>query len=429
MQPSKTTQQGPLDREVRFALVSDLDWTMVDHNDHTHDKLLRLNHVWNTDLSHDSLLVYSTGRSPHLYEELAAEVPLLVPDILVCSVGTEILFQGVPHKPWSDFLDRGWDREKTLEIAQAEPALTLQDASEQRPHKISFKVSSGSDAVVQELTAKLKQAGLEVNVIYSAGVDLDLLPAAASKGKALAFLLEEMDGGAGRPRDGVLVAGDSGNDIELFAVAGVHGCMVANAHPELRAWCDAHASSTLFQASEDGPGAIFQALEHFEFVKHAEPRPAGVAVRRAVVGMTTAAAELFCGIAPQPPTDTVARLGEFLSDDFFYKHEGVECGKQEYLDYLGGPGYGGMAQEAAGRGEWREWLGAIVVREGVANTWKVEAVERVQPFKAGDHTGDVRRTYRVCMELQEAEPGRWLVSRQVYETLKPGEAYNSVPAA
>ncbi|KAL6783993.1 SPH3 [Auxenochlorella protothecoides x Auxenochlorella symbiontica] len=256
MQPSKTTQQGPLDREVRFALVSDLDWTMVDHNDHTHDKLLRLNHVWNTDLSHDSLLVYSTGRSPHLYEELAAEVPLLVPDILVCSVGTEILFQGVPHKPWSDFLDRGWDREKTLEIAQAEPALTLQDASEQRPHKISFKVSSGSDAVVQELTAKLKQAGLEVNVIYSAGVDLDLLPAAASKGKALAFLLEEMDGGAGRPRDGVLVAGDSGNDIELFAVAGVHGCMVANAHPELRAWCDAHASSTLFQVPVPGEGAL-----------------------------------------------------------------------------------------------------------------------------------------------------------------------------
>lgn len=179
-----------------------------------------------------------------------------------------------------------------------------QDASEQRPHKISFKVSPGSDAVVQSLGAKLKEAGLAVNVIYSAGVDLDLLPAAASKGKALAFLLEEvrgegshvmhesgkdssrcdrrgprehchacrlwstslveavattlihgplppdprqMDKGVGRPQDGVLVCGDSGNDIELFAVPGVHGCMVANAHPELRAWCDAHAADTLFQ--------------------------------------------------------------------------------------------------------------------------------------------------------------------------------------
>lgn len=68
--------------------------------------------------------------------------------------------------------------------------------------------------------------------------------------------MRQMDGGAGRPRDGVLVAGDSGNDIELFAVAGVHGCMVANAHPELRAWCDAHASSTLFQVLVPGEGAL-----------------------------------------------------------------------------------------------------------------------------------------------------------------------------
>ena len=49
------------------------------------------------------------------------------------------------------------------------------------------------------------------------------------------------------PTDGVMVCGDSGNDIELFAVPGVRGCMVVNAHDELRAWCDAHPSPSLFQ--------------------------------------------------------------------------------------------------------------------------------------------------------------------------------------
>lgn len=51
----------------------------------------------------------------------------------------------------------------------------------------------------------------------------------------------------GAPKDGVLVNGDSGNDIELFAVPDVRGCMVVNAHPELKKWCDAHPSSNLFQ--------------------------------------------------------------------------------------------------------------------------------------------------------------------------------------
>ena len=55
----------------------------------------------------------------------------------------------------------------------------------------------------------------------------------------------------GVPKDGVLVNGDSGNDIELFAVPGVRGCMVVNAHPELKKWCDAHASPNLFQVCRD----------------------------------------------------------------------------------------------------------------------------------------------------------------------------------
>jgi len=51
------------------------------------------------------------------------------------------------------------------------------------------------------------------------------------------------------PKDGVMVCGDSGNDVELFAVPKVRGCMVVNAHQELKQWCDAHPSPDLFQAS------------------------------------------------------------------------------------------------------------------------------------------------------------------------------------
>ena len=51
------------------------------------------------------------------------------------------------------------------------------------------------------------------------------------------------------------------------ACAGVYGCIVANAQPELREWVESRAATnerlSLFQASEPGPGGIVQALHHF----------------------------------------------------------------------------------------------------------------------------------------------------------------------
>ena len=68
----------------------------------------------------------------------------------------------------------------------------------------------------------------------------------------------------GAPPAGTMVCGDSGNDVELFAVPGVMGCMVANAHAELRDWCAANgAGRRIFGATADGPGGIRQALLHF----------------------------------------------------------------------------------------------------------------------------------------------------------------------
>jgi hydroxymethylpyrimidine pyrophosphatase-like HAD family hydrolase len=66
-------------------------------------------------------------------------------------------------------------------------------------------------------------------------------------GRQVMFIALQVKELVGPPNDGVLVNGDSGNDIELFAVPGVRGCMVVNAHPELKKWCDAHPSPNLFQ--------------------------------------------------------------------------------------------------------------------------------------------------------------------------------------
>lgn len=82
-----------LNKAYRFILVSDLDWTMVssldspsvaravhrspkvsyaqvDHDDKENKSLLAFNELWKSHFQQDCLLVFSTGRSLTLYNEL-----------------------------------------------------------------------------------------------------------------------------------------------------------------------------------------------------------------------------------------------------------------------------------------------------------------------------------------------------------------------
>lgn len=58
-----------------------------------------------------------------------SEVPLLlVPDVLVCSVGTEIFFEstGEADEGWKRVLDQGWDRASAIAAAEGIPELEPQ---------------------------------------------------------------------------------------------------------------------------------------------------------------------------------------------------------------------------------------------------------------------------------------------------------------
>jgi hydroxymethylpyrimidine pyrophosphatase-like HAD family hydrolase len=70
-----------------------------------------------------------------------------------------------------------------------------QAESEQRPHKLSYYVGVKGDeakGVISRLQDALSQAGVRAKLIYSGGVDLDILPEGASKGKGLEFLLRQV---------------------------------------------------------------------------------------------------------------------------------------------------------------------------------------------------------------------------------------------
>jgi len=257
--------------------------TQVQNEDPTHARQLLFNAEWQRTLAPRSLLVWSTGRSPALFRALWQEAPLLSPDVLVCSVGAEVFFRD-PHTGafvedagWARRLDAGgrWRRGEAEAAARDVPALAPQPASEQRPHKLSFRAppAEAGRAAVAALRAALEARGLGegvAKVVHSGGADVDVLAAGAGKGGALeavrAALMAALaarageagaaaaaaaagpgagGGGEGEPQTqpppqpppplplGFQVNGDSGNDAELFDVEGARGCIVANAHEEL----------------------------------------------------------------------------------------------------------------------------------------------------------------------------------------------------
>ena len=79
--------------------------------------------------------------------------------------------------------------------ASPRPLQWAQGPSEQRPHKLSYHLTAkGEEAqkVISQLGEALQKAGVRGKIIYSGGMDVDILPEGASKGEGLKFLLRQV---------------------------------------------------------------------------------------------------------------------------------------------------------------------------------------------------------------------------------------------
>lgn len=246
----------------QFLFITDLDHTYVGDD----AALATLQEALSQHRqTYGTKIVYSTGRSPALYQELQQEKQLIQPDAVVTSVGTEIYTNGMEaYDPeWADILSQGWDRDRILETAGHFSDLPSQPDSEQRPFKVSYFLSEDvAPDLLPRLESALKDRSLEVRLIYSGGKDLDILPIKGNKGLAMQFIRNRY----GMAPERTVACGDSGNDIALFEVGDERGIIVGNARPELRNWYEEHRQDSLYFAQASCAGGILEGLKHFEFL-------------------------------------------------------------------------------------------------------------------------------------------------------------------
>ena len=248
---------------TKFLFVTDLDNTLVGDDNALTELYARLQRHRQ---EYGTKIVYATGRSPILYQELKEQKNLLEPDALILSVGTEIYINGstTPDSTWSEKLSPGWNREMVETIATHFSDLVLQPDSEQRPFKVSFFLPQTASAkVLPELESDLQKSDLNVKLIYSSGIDLDIVPRSSDKGQAVQFLRQKWKFVA----ENTVVCGDSGNDIALFAVGVERGVIVGNARPELLQWHNENPADYHYLARDFCAGGILEGLKYFGFIE------------------------------------------------------------------------------------------------------------------------------------------------------------------
>lgn len=181
------------------------------------------------------------------------------PDVLITGQGTEIHYAPnlTEDAVWAHHIDHLWNRRAIHNILKETPGLTIQPKSNQSPFKISYYIDPNI-ANVHEIRQILLRNEHAVNVIFSFGQFLDVLPVRASKGLALRWCAEQL----GFPLERTLVAGVTGADADMLR-GNTLGVVVDNRH--LSELSDLANIEKIYFSEQSHAAGIFEAMQYYNF--------------------------------------------------------------------------------------------------------------------------------------------------------------------
>jgi len=243
--------------DVKKLIVSDIDHTLLGDDDALKEFI---QHLDNTDSKVG--FAVATGRTVDSAFNVLKENNVPYPDIIISSVGAEIYYDYrgrlIYSTGWEAHIKHQWNREKIKKLLARFDFLQYQEDDAQRKFKISY-YTSDVHKNLEKVKSTLIKNKIKANVIFSHGQYLDILPYRASKGKAIRYLAYRWN----IPYESILVAGDSGNDLEMLK-GDLLGVVVANYSSELESL---KGQNRIYFANRKYAGGIVDGMEHYHFLK------------------------------------------------------------------------------------------------------------------------------------------------------------------
>jgi len=237
-------------------MITDIDNTLVGEPESMNDLLSLME-------EHCDLIAWgvATGRSLELTLDAMTENSIPVPDILICSVGTEIYYGPDLRldKGWQKHISHLWKPEDIKKVLNELSFLTFQEAEGQRSHKISFFMENKAE-LLDKVRNTLQENRLRCEIVFSHGQFLDILPHRASKGKAIRYLQYKYE----FTKENVMVAGDSGNDEDML-IGNTCGLVVGNYSDELE---KLKGRPKIYFSPRKYSAGIIDGLKHYGFIPY-----------------------------------------------------------------------------------------------------------------------------------------------------------------
>lgn len=239
---------------LEYLLITDIDNTLVGEREPMAELLELLDR-------HRNRLGWgvATGRCLDKTMAVLSEHGINPPDILICSVGTEIFYgpEPVADSGWQGHLAHRWRPEAIREAMAGLDFLIPQESDKNRPFKVSYYLKDDGE-LLAAVHRRLQQKSLKYHLIYSHGRFLDILPYRASKGKAIRYLSYKW----GVPLNRIMAAGDSGNDESMLR-GDICGLVVDNYSPELERL---KGLSRIHFSARPCAAGIMDGLRHYRFI-------------------------------------------------------------------------------------------------------------------------------------------------------------------